>query len=58
MALSVAIFVGESKHWVNDLIAKAKSFKLGAGHENVDISPLAYKELHTRVHSLVDSAQE
>ena len=56
MALSVAIFVGESKHWVNDLIAKAKSFKLGAGHENVDISPLSYKELHTRVHSLVDSA--
>jgi malonate-semialdehyde dehydrogenase (acetylating)/methylmalonate-semialdehyde dehydrogenase len=31
MALSVAVFVGESKQWLPDLISMAKSLKLNAG---------------------------
>jgi len=32
MALTTAVFVGDSHEWVNDLAAKAKSFKLGPGN--------------------------
>jgi len=31
MALPVVVFVGESKHWVKDLVEKTKKLKLGAG---------------------------
>ncbi len=32
MALTTAVFVGETSSWVNDLAAKAQSFKIGAGN--------------------------
>ncbi len=32
MALTTAVFVGETGSWVNDLVPKAQSFKIGAGH--------------------------
>jgi len=32
MALSVGIFVGESKKWVPDIVEKAKKLKLGPGN--------------------------
>ncbi len=56
MALSTAVFVGETKEWVKDLIPKAQSFKIGAGNENVDLSPVCYKELKERIVKLVKSA--
>ncbi|CAD8068980.1 unnamed protein product [Paramecium sonneborni] len=58
MALSVAIFVGKSREWIPDLIAKAKSFKVGPGHENIDIAPVSYKELYERIHYLVGTAEK
>lgn len=43
MALSVAVFVGETKNWVKELVPRAKSFKIGRGdEEGIDISPVAY----------------
>lgn len=46
MALTTAVFVGESAKWIDDLAAKAKSFKIGAGKEDgIDLAPVAYKEL-------------
>ena len=43
MALSVAVFVGETKNWVDELVPRAKSFKIGRGdEEGIDISPVAY----------------
>ena len=46
MALSVAVFVGESKQWIPSLVEKTKGLVVGAGHEKgVDISPLAYSEV-------------
>ncbi|CAG2100389.1 unnamed protein product, partial [Medioppia subpectinata] len=32
MALSTAVFVGETKEWINDLVEKAKKLKVNAGH--------------------------
>jgi malonate-semialdehyde dehydrogenase (acetylating)/methylmalonate-semialdehyde dehydrogenase len=58
MALSVAIFVGKSREWIPDLIAKANSFKVGPGHENADIAPVSYKELYERIHQLVGTAEK
>lgn len=46
MALSVGIFVGDSKHWVPEIIGKAKLLKLAPGNQkDSDIVPLAYPEL-------------
>jgi len=47
MALSVAVFVGDSYDWVKDIAEKAKKLKLGAGNEDgVDCSPVAYPEVY------------
>lgn len=57
MALSVAVFVGETKNWVKELIPKAKSFKLGRGEqEGIDLSPVAYPELKQRIVDIIKSA--
>lgn len=59
MALSTAVFVGETKEWVKDLIPKAKSFKIGAGHEEgIDLSPVCYKGLKERIVKLVATAEK
>lgn len=40
MALTTAVFVGEAKNWIPDLIEKAKKLKVNAGHEpGTDIGP-------------------
>ncbi len=40
MALSVAVLVGEARSWIPDLVAKAKSLRVGAGKDNPDLGPL------------------
>jgi len=46
MALSVAVFVGDSYGMINGLVQKASKLKVGAGVEDgVDICPIAYKEV-------------
>ena len=34
MALSTAVFVGESKNWMSDLIERAKKLKVNAGTQD------------------------
>ena len=59
MALSTAVFVGESANWIQDLIPKAQSFKIGAGNEDgIDLSPVCYKELKERIVKLVGTAEK
>ena len=54
MALSVAVLVGEGpQSWVQDIVNKAKTFKVGPGHEAVDVSPLISVESKVRVESLI-----
>lgn len=59
MALSVAVMVGESQHWVDELVAKAKNLKVNAGHEpNTDIGPVISTRAKARVLDLIQSGVE
>jgi malonate-semialdehyde dehydrogenase (acetylating)/methylmalonate-semialdehyde dehydrogenase len=54
MALSHALFVGESKQWIPELIEKAKLLKVDGGMEaGADIGPLISKEAKARAESLI-----
>jgi malonate-semialdehyde dehydrogenase (acetylating)/methylmalonate-semialdehyde dehydrogenase len=54
MALSVAVFVGESQKWIPDLIEKAKSLKVGPGTDpNAAIGPVVSKENLQKIHKLI-----
>jgi malonate-semialdehyde dehydrogenase (acetylating)/methylmalonate-semialdehyde dehydrogenase len=56
MALSTAVFVGESKEWINDLVERAKKLKVNAGHiPNTDLGPVISPESKQRICSLVES---
>ena len=57
MAVSVAVFVGRSEEWINDLLEKAKALKVGAGHKKgVDFGPLISPEAKERVEGLIGRA--
>jgi malonate-semialdehyde dehydrogenase (acetylating)/methylmalonate-semialdehyde dehydrogenase len=44
MALTCAVFVGESQQWIPELVEKAKNLKVGAGSDaGVDVGPLIDK---------------
>jgi malonate-semialdehyde dehydrogenase (acetylating)/methylmalonate-semialdehyde dehydrogenase len=56
MALSTAIFVGKTKDWIPELVAKAKNLKVTAGNEpGADLGPLISREAKQRVEQLVES---
>lgn len=56
MALSVAIFVGESESWLSDLVDKAKKLTVGPGHmQGVDVGPLISIQSKQRVESLIQA---
>ncbi|NWK79039.1 CoA-acylating methylmalonate-semialdehyde dehydrogenase [Aquitalea sp. LB_tupeE] len=54
MALSVAVLVGEARSWIPDLVAKAKSLRVGAGKDNPDLGPLISCAARERVSSLIN----
>ena len=55
MALSVVVLVGEAQQWVPDLVAKAKTLKIGAGTEKgVDVGPLVSCAAYDRVNGLIE----
>lgn len=59
MALSVAIFVGESRNWISELVDVSKQLKVGPGLDDLDLGPLISPEAKERVISLVrGGAQE
>ncbi len=59
MALSVAVLVGETKHWVDELVEKTKTLKVNAGHEpNTDIGPVISPRAKARVTDLINSGVE
>jgi len=56
MALSTAIFVGESKEWIPELIERAKKLAVNGGKEpGADIGPLISPEAKERVKRLIQS---
>ncbi|WP_326543067.1 CoA-acylating methylmalonate-semialdehyde dehydrogenase [Pseudorhodoferax sp.] len=55
MAVSVAVLVGEARNWIPDLVAKAKTLKIGAGTEKgVDVGPLVSCAAYDRVNGLIE----
>ncbi|MDE1181613.1 CoA-acylating methylmalonate-semialdehyde dehydrogenase [Paraburkholderia sp.] len=56
MATSVVVMVGASKEWLPDLVNKAKTLKINAGHEaGTDVGPLVSRAAKQRVLGLIDS---
>ena len=55
MAVSVAVLVGEARQWVPDLVAKAKTLRIGAGTDpGVDVGPLVSCAAYERVNGLIE----
>ncbi len=55
MAVSVVVLVGEANSWVPDLVAKARSLNVGAGHEHgTDVGPLISCQALDRVSGLIE----
>ncbi|KAG8235184.1 hypothetical protein J437_LFUL014148 [Ladona fulva] len=56
MALSTAVFVGEAKNWLPDLVERAKKLKVSAGHvPGTDLGPVISPQAKERICSLVES---
>jgi len=56
MALSSAIFVGEAKEWIPELVEKAKSMACDVGsNPNAALGPLISKDSKARVESLIQA---
>jgi len=56
MALSVAIFVGESKEWIPRIAEKAALMKVGPGTEaGVDVGPVISAQAKQRISNLIQS---
>ncbi|MAL97277.1 MAG: methylmalonate-semialdehyde dehydrogenase (CoA acylating) [Alteromonadaceae bacterium] len=58
MAIPVVVLVGESQTWLGELVQRAKTLKVNAGHEpGTDIGPLISRAALDRVHRLVESGE-
>ncbi|EKC99141.1 methylmalonate-semialdehyde dehydrogenase [Trichosporon asahii var. asahii CBS 8904] len=59
MALSVAIFVGESRKWIPELIERAKGLKVSGGfEEGADLGPVISPQARERIESLIGSVEK
>jgi malonate-semialdehyde dehydrogenase (acetylating)/methylmalonate-semialdehyde dehydrogenase len=54
MAVSVAVLVGEARQWIPELVAKARTLKVGNGQDNPDLGPLISCAAKDRVLSLIE----
>ncbi|CAG0886713.1 unnamed protein product [Darwinula stevensoni] len=56
MALSTAVFVGEAKQWLPDLIERSKKLKVNAGHEpEADLGPVISPAAKQKICELIQS---
>lgn len=59
MATSVAVFVGASKEWVPELVAKARTLKVNGGAEpGTDVGPVVSKAAKERILGLIGQGVE
>jgi len=59
MALSTAIFVGEAREWIPELVDRAAKLKVGPGHvPGVDVGPVISPESKQRILSLIQSGAD
>jgi len=58
MAISAAVFVGESKKWIPEIVEKAKKLKVTQGAQpGADLGPVISSEAKKRIESLIDTAK-
>lgn len=58
MALSVVLFAGETKHWVPELVERAKALRVDGGFEDgADLGPVVTPQSKARIETLIASAQ-
>jgi malonate-semialdehyde dehydrogenase (acetylating)/methylmalonate-semialdehyde dehydrogenase len=56
MALSTAVFVGEARNWLPDLVERASKLKVNAGHEpDADLGPVISPQAKKRICDLVET---
>eukprot|EP00931_Biecheleriopsis_adriatica_P025013 TRINITY_DN1545_c0_g1_i2.p1 TRINITY_DN1545_c0_g1~~TRINITY_DN1545_c0_g1_i2.p1 ORF type:complete len:546 (+),score=113.22 TRINITY_DN1545_c0_g1_i2:75-1640(+) len=56
MAISVAVFVGDSKEWIPKIAEEAAKLKVGPGNESsTDVGPLISAQAKSRVETLIQS---
>ncbi|EGC28904.1 methylmalonate-semialdehyde dehydrogenase [Dictyostelium purpureum] len=54
MALSAAVFVGESKNWIPELVERAKKLKVSGGAvPSTDLGPVISPQAKERIHTLI-----
>ena len=54
MALSTAVFVGDSKNWIPEIVERAKKLKVSSGFEpGTDVGPLISPDAKARVERLI-----
>lgn len=59
MALTTAVFVGETKEWIPDLVEKVKKLKVGPGHKaDTDIGPVISKDSKLRINKIIDDSEK
>jgi len=59
MAISAAVFVGDSKEWINDILAKAKKLVVGEGTKpGVDVGPMISPQALKRAHDIIETAKK
>jgi malonate-semialdehyde dehydrogenase (acetylating)/methylmalonate-semialdehyde dehydrogenase len=59
MAASTAVLVGDAQRWIPELVAKAKTLKVGAGHAaGTDVGPLISCAARERVEAFIASGVE
>lgn len=58
MALTTAVFVGDSKDMIPIIKEKAQKLTIGPGNrEGVDISPVSFPEQKTRINAILDTVE-
>jgi malonate-semialdehyde dehydrogenase (acetylating) / methylmalonate-semialdehyde dehydrogenase len=58
MALSVVVFVGETKDWLPELVAQSKALRVDGGFEDgADLGPVITPQSKSRIETLVASAE-
>lgn len=59
MAISVAILVGKSKEWSNEIVNKAKTLKVGPGLiSSSEVGPVISKESKNRIINIINTSEK
>ena len=53
MAVSVAVLVGEARQWIPELVARARTLRIGPGTDNPDLGPVISCAARERIESLI-----